>query len=75
MHAGLEQCRNRGIDAVVVLFTLSITLNLDFCRHCVFCIGCEYEVPDEAFMVLELKQGIINGSAGKVRYHDAFNSL
>jgi putative acetyltransferase len=38
-------------------------------------LGCEYDVPAEAFMVLELRPGALRGAAGTVQYHAAFASL
>jgi putative acetyltransferase len=35
-------------------------------------IACEYEAPDEAFMMLELTAGYLSGAEGTIRYHDAF---
>jgi putative acetyltransferase len=39
-----------------------------------FGIGCEYEVPEDVFMVKELQPGYLRGSKGTIKYHDAFNS-
>ena len=38
-------------------------------------LGCEYDVPAEAFMVLELRPGALRGTTGRVQYHAAFASL
>ena len=38
-------------------------------------LGCEYDVPAEAFMVLELRPGALRGATGRVQYHGAFASL
>jgi putative acetyltransferase len=40
-----------------------------------FGIGCEYEVPQQAFMVFELQPGYLDGASGKVKYHAAFNNV
>jgi putative acetyltransferase len=40
-----------------------------------FGIGCEYDVPDDVFMVLELQPGFLRGASGKVKYHAAFGEL
>src|SRR5882757_3614321 len=34
-------------------------------------IGCEYDVPEEVFMVVELRDGFLRGASGKVKYHAA----
>jgi len=38
-------------------------------------LGCEYDVPAEAFMVLELRPGALRGASGKGQYRGAFASL
>ncbi|MFC1926230.1 hypothetical protein ACFLWV_00570 [Chloroflexota bacterium] len=35
-------------------------------------IGCEYDAPDEAFMVLELREGALAGREGTVKYQPEF---
>ena len=36
-------------------------------------LSSEYQVRDEAFMVLELSPGALRGRSGLVRYHPAFS--
>jgi putative acetyltransferase len=38
-------------------------------------VGCEYDVPEEAFMVVELHAGFLRGASGKVKYHPAFGAV
>jgi putative acetyltransferase len=38
-------------------------------------LGCEYDVPAEAFMVLELRPGALWGASGRVQYRAAFASV
>ena len=40
-----------------------------------FGVTCEYEVPDNAFMLIELEEGILRGKSGMARYHRAFSSV
>ena len=35
-------------------------------------IDCEFEVPDEAWMILELRQGALAGRRGTVRFQPEF---
>jgi putative acetyltransferase len=35
-------------------------------------IECEFEVPDEAWMVMELKEGVLGGRRGTVKYQPEF---
>jgi len=36
-------------------------------------IFSEYDVPDDAFMILELSKGCLQGKQGKIKYHKAFS--
>jgi putative acetyltransferase len=38
-------------------------------------LRCEYTVPDEAFMVLELESGALEECVGMVKYRSEFNQL
>ncbi len=38
-------------------------------------IKTEYEVPDDVFMVLELKKNSLNRIEGTVKYHATFSSV
>ncbi|MBD2580595.1 N-acetyltransferase [Oscillatoria sp. FACHB-1406] len=38
-------------------------------------LQCEYDVPDEVFMVLELENGALEGCRGTVKYHPEFSSV
>jgi putative acetyltransferase len=38
-------------------------------------IDCEYEVPAEVFMAIELQPGALAGKSGRVQYCDVFSSL
>lgn len=40
-----------------------------------FGLRCEYEVPEEAFMALELRPGALQEASGTVRYNPAFAAL
>ncbi len=40
-----------------------------------FGIRCEYEVPEEAFMVVELEPDYLRGMSGVAKYHEAFRDV
>ena len=40
-----------------------------------FGIDSEYEVQQDAFMVMELQLGSLSGKTGTVKYNDAFSNL
>ena len=75
VNAGLEHCRKKGYDAVVVLGYPEYYPKFGFVPSVEYSIKCEFEVPSEAFMILELKKGAFNGLSGTIRYHESFNNL
>ena len=75
VRAGLEQCGQLGFVAVVVLGHPEYYPKFGFSSAARFGIGCEYEVPAEVFMALELQPGALRGSAGTIKYHAAFANL
>ena len=75
VRAGLEQCRKLGFGAVVVLGHPDYYPRFGFLPAMRFGIGCEYEAPVEAFMLVELQPGYLHGASGKVKYHAAFSNV
>jgi len=70
--AGLEQCRQLGFAAVVVLGHPEYYPRFGFSISSRFGIDSEYEVPEEAFMAMELQPGALIGKTGRVKYHASF---
>jgi putative acetyltransferase len=75
VREGLACCRRLGGAAVVVLGHPEYYPRFGFVPASRFGIGCEYEAPPEAFMVLELIPGTLASASGTVRYHDAFAAV
>jgi len=73
--AGLQACRDAGAVAVVVLGHPDYYPRFGFRPASRFGLSCEYDVPDEAFMALELKPGTLSSCHGMVRYHPAFQDV
>lgn len=69
---GLEECKNRGFELVVVLGHPEYYPRFGFTTAKEKGIDCEYEVPDEAFMILELKPEVLNGKTGTIKYRPEF---
>lgn len=69
---GLLRCSESGAGAVVVLGHPDYYPRFGFVPASMMNIQCEYDVPDEAFMVLELIAGCLDGSEGTIKYHEAF---
>ncbi|MBW4659251.1 MAG: N-acetyltransferase [Drouetiella hepatica Uher 2000/2452] len=72
---GLKECTRLGFKAVVVLGSPAYYPRFGFIPAKEKGLRCEYPVPDEAFMVLELESGALEGCAGLVKYRSEFNQL
>ena len=71
--AGLAASRKRGAAAVVVVGHPAFYPRFGFVPASRFGLRCEYDVPDDVFMVLELIPGSLR--PGLVRYHPAFADI
>jgi putative acetyltransferase len=72
-RAALDACRARGASAVVVVGHPTYYPRFGFVPASRFGLTCEYEVPDEVFMAMELHPDGLAGQSGLVRFHAAFN--
>ena len=75
VRAGLDECRQLGFAAVVVLGHPEYYPRFGFSPSVRWGIRSEYDVPDDVFMALELEPGALRGAAGTVRYHPAFSEV
>ena len=69
---GLEECRRLGHEVVVVLGHADYYPRFGFVPAKQRGIDCEFEVADEAWMVIELKEGVLAGKRGTVKYQPEF---
>ena len=69
---GLKECRNLGHEVVVVLGHSDYYPRFGFVPARPKGIDCEFEVPDEAWMVLELREGALAGRKGTVKFQPEF---
>lgn len=72
VRAGLEECRQRGYAAVVLVGHPEFYPRFGFVPGHTKGLQCEFPVADEAFMALELSAGALAGAAGLVRYRPEF---
>ena len=72
IRAGLEECRRLGHEVVVLAGHSEYYPRFGFVPARARGIGCEFEVPDEAWMLLELREGALAGRAGTVRFQPEF---
>ena len=73
--SGLHRCSDAGYAAVVVLGHPEYYPKFGFVPASQFGLGCEYDVPDEVFMALELRSAYLAAVNGTVRYDKAFATL
>ena len=72
VRAGLEKCRSLGYEVVVVVGHPNYYPRFGFVTAKPKGLKCEFEVPDEAWMVLELREGALAGRQGTVKFQPEF---
>lgn len=75
IQSSLQQCQQIGCSAVVVLGHPEYYPRFGFVIASKKGLKCEYSVPDEAFMVLELKNEALRDYRGVVKYRSEFMSV
>lgn len=75
VRAGLDQCMRLGFGAVVVLGHPDYYHRFGFSSSARFGLGCDYQVAEGAFMVVELQVGFLCGASGTIKYHTAFSGV
>jgi putative acetyltransferase len=73
IREGLKECVRSGFQAVVVLGHPDFYPRFGFVPASRKSLGCEYDVPDENFMVLELESGALQDCSGTVKYRSEFS--
>jgi len=69
---GLEKAKELGFDSVIVLGHEKYYPRFGFKKAAEWDIKCPFEVPEEAFMALEIIEGALKNQAGTVKYPDEF---
>lgn len=72
INEGLNRCGELGAGAVVVLGHPAYYPKFGFVPASTTNINCEYDVPDDVFMVLELTADYLSAVNGTIKYHEAF---
>ena len=72
VRAGLVRCRQAGFGAAVVLGDPAYYSRFGFRPGATSQLTCEYAVPVEAFMAIELQPGFLDAKSGMVSFHSAF---
>jgi putative acetyltransferase len=71
----LEECVHLGSKAIVVLGHPEYYPRFGFTPAKEKGLRCEYSVPEEVFMVLELEVSALEGCQGTVKYRSEFKDL
>lgn len=72
---GVAEARRLGYTIMVVLGHPNYYPRFGFTRSADYGIHCAYDVPEEAFMVLPLCPGALDGLLGVVRYPPVFDGV
>lgn len=75
VQVGLSKCRELGHAIVVVLGHPDYYPRFGFQKASQLGVQAPFSVPDEAFMVLELKPGVLSNVSGTVRYPAYFDAV
>lgn len=75
VRAGLKRCEDLGCEAVVVVGHAEYYPRFGFVPAVTRAISCRWNVPEEAFMVSELRPGALRDASGRVEYHEAFSRV
>ena len=73
VEAGLKECLRLGHEIVIVVGHPEYYPRFGFVPAGPSGIKWEHEVPEDAFMFVELNAGALAGRTGVVKFHPAFN--
>ena len=72
VRAGLEECRHLGHEIVVLVGHPDYYPRFGFVPARSKGIECEFEVPDESWMLIELREGALSNRRGTVSFQPEF---
>jgi putative acetyltransferase len=75
VRAGLDACRKSLHEIIVVLGHPAFYPRFGFAPASRHGIKSEYDVRDEVFMIMELREGALAGRSGVVKYQPEFNEV
>ena len=75
VRQGLKECERFGHEVVVLIGHPEYYPRFGFSSARAKGLEAPFEVPDEAFMVLEIKEGALEGVSGTIKYPPAFDGL
>jgi putative acetyltransferase len=72
INKGMKKAKEMGFDSIIVLGHSEYYPKFGFLKASKWNITCPFEVPDEAFMAIELTEKGFDGKSGTVKYPDEF---
>ena len=75
VRVGLDECRRLGYELVVLVGHPDYYRRFRFVPARPKGLQCDFEVPDKAWMMLELQEGASVGRQGKVRFQPEFSGV
>lgn len=75
VEAGLAECKAAGHEIALVLGHPSYYPRFGFRPAVDYGIKCAYDVPDDAFMALELEPGALSNVSGVAHYEPEFDGV
>lgn len=75
VNRGISLCSEAGVDAIVVVGHAHFFPDFGFKPGVHYGIDCEYDVPEDVFMLNELNEGSLSDKKGVIFYHPAFAAL
>ena len=74
IRAGNEKLKRLGCPFIVVLGHPQYYPRFGFCPARAHAIRCQWNVPDDVFMILSLEESRMKGVAGLAKYRDEFSA-
>ncbi|UCF09227.1 MAG: N-acetyltransferase [Thermoplasmata archaeon] len=74
VRQGLKECERFGHEVVVLIGHPEYYPRFGFSSARAKGLEAPFEVPDEAFMVLEIKEGALEGVSGMIKYPPTFDA-
>ena len=75
IRTGIELARGLGYDLINVLGHAEYYPRFGFMPASRYGVRCPYDVPDEVFMLQELRPGVLNDVSGVVQYAPEFDTV
>ena len=74
-RAGLAACKKAGYELAFVLGHPTYYPRFGFAPSAPLGLRCQFNVPDDVFMVMELVPGALHNKRGTVYYHPLFSGV